>query len=184
MNWYTGYHINIYLVVFNRLLVCRKPLDKVYSEYVVNKVERESNQQTFKKTIDIVYIDHQGRRRFCFELKNIRVEDLNCGKNYSKNYDKLKEISDEIAQMDPKDVLNLHFKPENERPKWFPLVSTVGEFMEVCKSDVLHKYQPQLQKDDATIGRSLAWVVIRVGLGKVIYKRAFWIVKKWNESKH
>jgi hypothetical protein len=148
----------------------------VNSEYVVNKAERESNQQTMKKTIDIVYTDHQGKRRFCFELKNIRVQDLECGKKHSENYDNLKRISDAIVRMDPKDVLKLPLKPQKECPEWFQVdwAPTVGEFMDkICKNQVLSKYKPELQKDDATMGRSLAWVVVRVGLGKILYERAF-----------
>lgn len=150
------------------------------SEYVVNKLERESNQQTKKKTIDIVYTDHQGHRRFCFELKNIRVQDLECGKAFGEkgqeNFDKLKSISDLIAQMNTENVLNLALKPKHECPNWFQedWEPTVGKFMDkICNIQVVKKYKPELQKDDATAGRSLAWVIVRVGLGKVLFKRAF-----------
>jgi len=162
-------------VVFNRLLVCRNPLDKVNSEYVVKKAERESNQQTNKKTIDIVYTDHEGHRRFCFELKNIRVQDLECGKLYLDNYDKLKKISDTIVEMDSRNVLKLNLKPQNECPQWFQSdwAPTVEEFMVKSCKQVASKYQAELQKDDIKMGKSLAWVVVRVGLGKIFNQKAF-----------
>jgi len=172
--------VTIQEVVFNRFLVCRNPLDKVNSEYVVKKQERESNKQTKKKTIDIVYTDHKGKRRFCFELKNIRVGDLECGKKFAvkglEDYDQLKKISDSFAKMDEEDVLQSQLKPMEECPKWFQedWAPTIGEFMENIKTQqVLNRYKPELQKDDSTEGRSLAWVVVRVGLGKIVFKRAF-----------
>jgi len=163
-------------VVFNRLLVCRNPLDKVNSEYVVKKEERESNQQTKKKTIDIVYTDHDGHRRFCFELKNIRVQELLLGMMNSENYDKLKEISDSIVQMTPIEVCTLKLKPKELCPEWFQVdwAPTVGGFMEkICSGQVRGKYKPDLQKDDDKEGKALAWVVVRVGLGRVINQQAF-----------
>jgi len=147
----------------------------VNSEYVVKKAERESNQQTNKKTIDIVYTDHEGHRRFCFELKNIRVQDLECGKLYLDNYDKLKKISDTIVEMDSRNVLKLNLKPQNECPQWFQSdwAPTVEEFMVKSCKQVASKYQAELQKDDIKMGKSLAWVVVRVGLGKIFNQKAF-----------
>lgn len=104
---------------------------------------------------------------------------LGSGKQYGKegdeDYDKLKRISDQVVQMDEEDVLALQLKPKNECPKWFQIVwaPTVGEFMNNICTEVVSKYKPELQKDDTTMGKSLAWVVVRVGLGKVIHKQAF-----------
>ena len=78
--------------------------------------------------------------------------------------------------MDPKDVPNLKLKIKNEYPEWFQAdwAPTVGEFMDkICKAQVVSKYKTELQKDDKTMGTSLAWTVVRVGLGKVLYQRAF-----------
>jgi len=162
-------------VVFNRLLVCRNLLDKIHSEYVVNKRERESNQQTKKKSIDIVYTDHEGKRRFCFELKNIRTGDLAIGQGFAQNYDRLKEISDSIARMAPNEVLNLALKPKQDFEHWFhPLwAPTIGKFIDHVQKDVVDKYQVELQKDDQACGRALSWVIVRVGLGKVLCNRVF-----------
>jgi len=162
-------------VVFNRLLLCRKPLDKVNSEYVVSKAERESKKQTRKKAIDIVYTDTQKNRRFCFELKNLRVQDLLAGRGHDENYDILKNISNSIAKSDSNTILKYALKPKDEYPKWLQedWAPTVGEFMDNICNQVCSKYQTDLQKDDLTQGKSLAWVIVRVGLGKVIYRRAF-----------
>jgi len=163
-------------VVFNRLLLCRNPLDKVNSEYVVAKKDRESNQQAKKKTIDIVYTDYKTKRRFCFELKNLRVQDLLAGNKNEDKHDILKRVSTKFSTIEDKTILEYALKPKIECPIWFQedWAPTVGEFMEkICKNQVCSKYQPDLQKDDLTEGKSLAWVIVRVGLGKVIYQRVF-----------
>ncbi len=166
----------ILAVCFNRLLVCRKPLDKVNSEYVVKRSERESNNQTKKNTMDVVYTDHNGHRRFCFELKNIRVQDLEIGMKYLQDYDKLKELSESIAKMDDNQVRALRLQPKDKCPNWFlgDWEQTVGEFVDkIIQTQVLGKYMQPLKQGDKTDGRSLAWVIVRVGLGKLIWKKAF-----------
>jgi hypothetical protein len=170
-------------VVFNRLLVCRHPLDKVKTEYSVDKEVRESNNQTRKKSIDIVYTDFYQKRRFCFELKNLRIQDLMIGVPYAipkqENYDKLKELSDEVASMNLDQVLNLQLRPkeyyEQQKATWIlpNFAPTVYAFMENVKKEVSSKYKGLLQQDDKTDGRALAWVLLRVGLGKVVASRVF-----------
>jgi hypothetical protein len=164
-------------VVFNRLLLSRKSLDKVYSEYNVDKLVRESTNRTKKKSIDIVYTDYDNRRRFCFELKNLRIQDLAIGISYStphENYDKLKELSDNISGWIENQVLMLNLRPINDFPYWFEgWGQTVAQFMDNICEIVKNKYKNELQKDDAVSGKSLAWVVVRIGLGRVIYKRVF-----------
>jgi hypothetical protein len=147
----------------------------VNSEYNVVKYERESKVRGFKKTIDVVYTDRVGHRRFCFELKNIRIQDLKNWKTYENNYDKLKEVSDMIAKQNIDMVLSLELKPQNECPVWFQQVwaPTVGGFVEKIVAEVKNKYQVDLQKDDKQSGKALAWVIVRVGLGKLIYTRVF-----------
>ncbi len=166
----------IYLVIFNRLLVCRDPLDEVNSEYVVDKGERESDKQS----IDIVYKDFIGKRRFCFELKNLRIQDLKIGESHAlvkgqENYDQLKELSNQIARMNPSDVMKLELRESNYYEKWFQTIwaPTVESFMERVKNDVIKKYQAKLQADDQKEGRALAWILVRVGLGKVLFLRVF-----------
>jgi hypothetical protein len=171
-------NILILVVCFNRLLVCRKLNDSVFSEYGVSKKERDSKGPYHSGIVDIMYKDNEGHRRFCFELKNIRVEDLEIGMEYGqrKDWDELKDLSDKIAEMEDQDVLALKLKPKHKSPQWFQSMwaSTVGEFMDnTCKYQLGGRYKDKLQADDEECGRSLAWVVTRVGLGKVLCKKVF-----------
>lgn len=145
------------------------------SEYVVNREERLSQQQTKKRSIDLVYTDYEGKRRFCFELKNIRVQDLEMGQNLTDQTHELKRKSDTLAMLDYEDALELALKPKEDCPGWFQhdWAPTVGQFMDKIVNEVKRKYQPELQKDDGVYGTSLAWVIVRVGLGKILHKRVF-----------
>jgi hypothetical protein len=81
----------------------------------------EDNYQP-EKSIDVVYKDQNGGRRFCLELKHSGVQDLDCGKQFGAEgmeNDAALELSGSIAGMKEEEVLSLQLKPKHEFPEWF-----------------------------------------------------------------
>jgi hypothetical protein len=152
----------------------------VHSEYFVNEADRIAPPIIHKETIDIVY-SHDNNRRFCFELKQIRIEDLKIGAVNSGKPGNLKQMSDNISNMsDVRAVFALQLQPKEhfiqQKATWIVenYGSTVREYLDnVIKNQIIGKYKDKLQKDDSKNGKSIAWVVCRIGLGKVVHLPAF-----------
>lgn len=159
------------------MIICRRPEDHVYSEYKTNPEERNTNKPR-SKAVDIVYqaktIDNKFKR-FVFSLKDVRIEYIKEFKTQlfktDNSWESQVKYSNQIAYKDKFsdiDILNLnHYVNVGNQI----ITKTIGKTKDDALEELKTMYLPNLNMDAQTSGIVIAYVLIRVGLRRIILEK-------------
>lgn len=137
------------------------------------------------EALDIVYeaVDtNTGRSTFhYFELRNLTIDNTYCELVLPNNiaaitdwHQRAKAFVEWVAQPSTnvgacKLIALATNAPDWKRQRW---AATVDEYVKKAKADVVNKYLPLLKTKHGNSGAVYqVWVLVRVGLGRVLYER-------------
>lgn len=157
-------------ISYTCLTLCARDSDHVVSEYsaIPNRPGSKDG-----KALDLVYISRVGtKKRFGFELKNVPVSTW-LEKSSAESFDEQVQVSLSLASESLDDILKLKWNsPKYDlRGKYAGYDTiTVGDCISKASLQ-LKEYLTAMKSKDDTEGPVVGFVVVRVGLHRVVYER-------------
>jgi hypothetical protein len=154
----------LHKVLLTCLTLCKRPMDKVVSEYLVKPNNPGSKDG---HSADVVYhsSSENGKKRFVFELKNVPVEYWKEKPSGNPKWSQIVDAARSVVYKSDAELCNLEWRPHDLRT-YIPVQQTIDE-----ASNQLKGYLMEMRKQDLVEGPSIGFVIVRVGLFRLISQR-------------
>ena len=135
------------------------------SEYLVKANKPGSKDGS---SVDVVYLcssSENGKKRFVFELKNVPVEFWKDRPSGNASWSQLVDAARSVVYKSDAELCSLEWRPYDQRT-YIPIQKTIDD-----ASNQLKGYLTEMKKHDLVEGPSIGFVIVRVGLFRLISQR-------------
>jgi hypothetical protein len=161
--------VGFHEALFSALALGRRTADRVETDAPLHATNT-------KLAPDILYLarsDHRTTKRIYIELRNLRVEDLLLPDGVARVSDWHQRASAFLEWLESNaDVVEKCKLTEgaksSQQDRW---AETVRLYLEKAADDVRRKYVPVIMKQLGDAEACTVWVLVRVGIGRVLYKQ-------------